>query len=111
MSILIKGMMMPKNCGECKFFAWKRGVGQHCAVDDRITFHATIDGMDVAYERNGDCPLIPIPPHGRLIDADALYKDGWVLQKQVMRMGGYAIHEMPRTCPSLPIIIEAEGEE
>ena len=61
MSILIKGMEMPDNCGGCKFFAWKRGVGQHCAVDDRITFHATIDGMDVAYECNGNCPLVPVP--------------------------------------------------
>ena len=65
---IIKGMEMPKNCGGCKFFAWKRGVGQHCAVDDRITFHATIDGMDVAYERNGKCPLAPVPSHGDLID-------------------------------------------
>ena len=71
MSILIKGMEMPKNCGECKFFAWKRVVGQHCAVDDRITFHATIDGMDVAYERNGKCPLVPVPPHG-LIDREQI---------------------------------------
>ena len=57
MGVYIKGMKMPTSCGVCKFFAWKRGVGQHCAVDDRITFHATIDGMDVAYERNGNCPL------------------------------------------------------
>ena len=75
MSILIKDMEMPQSCGDCKFFAWKRGVGQHCAVDDGITFHATIDGMDVAYERNGNCPLVPVPPHGRLIDADALLRD------------------------------------
>lgn len=72
MSVLIKGMEMPKSCGQCRFFVWSRGVGQHCAVDDRITFHATIDGLDVGYERNGDCPLVPVPPHGRLIDADAL---------------------------------------
>ena len=60
MSILIKGMEMTKNCDKCKFFAWKLGVGQYCAVDDRITFHATINGMDVGYERNGNCPLIEI---------------------------------------------------
>ena len=73
MSILIKGMEMPKNCGWCKFFAWERGVGQYCAVDDRITFHATIDGMDVAYERNGNCPLVYVPPHGALIDRDDFF--------------------------------------
>ena len=91
MSILIKGMEMPTSCGECKFFAWKRGVGQHCAVDDRITFHATLDGFNVGYERNGTCHLIPVPPHGRLIDANAIradidakrpdrcYEDAWTL--------------------------------
>lgn len=63
---------MPKNCGECKFFAWKRVVGNHCAIDESITFHATLDGLDVRYERNGNCPLDEIPPHGRLVDADAL---------------------------------------
>lgn len=110
MSILIKGMTMPKNCGECKFFAWKRGVGQHCAVDDRITFHATIDGMNVAYERNGNCPLIELPPHGDLIDRDALMKDGWLcLHKEVIRMGGYAIHELPLINPSIPVVIEKEN--
>ena len=71
--VLIR-MKMPQCCEKCRFFAWKRGVGQHCAVDDRITFHATLDGFDVGYERNGDCPLVPVPPHGRLIDADALIK-------------------------------------
>jgi hypothetical protein len=25
-------------------------------------------------ERHPDCPLVPVPPHGRLIDADALLK-------------------------------------
>ena len=100
MSILIKGVEMSKNCDKCKFFAWKLGVGQHCAVDDRITFHATIDGMDVAYERNGNCPLVEVPPHGRLIDADAL------------------MNSLPMEYPSVvmaissaPTIIEAEEGE
>ena len=69
MSILIKGMKMPKRCGECKFIAWKQGVGNHCAIDESITFHAVLDGFDVRYEKNGNCPLIELQPHGRLIDA------------------------------------------
>ena len=72
MSILIKGREMPKSCAECEFFAWKRGVGQYCAINDRISFHITLDDFDVSYKRNGTCPLVLIPPHGRLIDADAL---------------------------------------
>ena len=53
MSILIEGMEMPKNCGICCF---KDG----CEFSVPLT------------ERPSDCPLIEIPPHGRLIDADAL---------------------------------------
>lgn len=72
MDILVRGVEMPKNCAECKFFAWNYGTGQHCAVDDRITFHATLNDFDVGYERNGDCPLVPVPPHGDLIDRGIL---------------------------------------
>lgn len=72
--IYISGMKMPKSCGECKFFAWKRGVGNHCAIDESITFHPTLDGFDVRYEKRGNCPFIAVPDHGRLIDADALEK-------------------------------------
>ena len=46
MSILIKGMEMPKNCSECP--------------------------LVVCLSVESDCPLVPVPPHGRLIDADAL---------------------------------------
>lgn len=49
MSVLIKGMEMPKNCHECPL----------------LYVTSLCDGFK-------DCPIVPIPPHGRLIDADAL---------------------------------------
>lgn len=52
MSILIKGMEMPKTCDDC-FLPL-----QYCPY---------------AMKPDGSCPLIPVPPHGRLIDADALF--------------------------------------
>lgn len=60
MSLLIKGMEMPISCWECHFGHGDTGV---CVVD---------------FKNHGDwnepqnCPLVPVPPHGRLIDADAL---------------------------------------
>ena len=51
MSILIRGMEMPKTCDDC-FLPL-----QYCPY---------------AMKPNGECPLVPVPPHGRLIDADAL---------------------------------------
>lgn len=60
MSIIIKGMDMPKSCGECKFFSGL-GYGFHCFLNGK---HITFIG-----EIQDDCPLIEIPtPHGRLID-------------------------------------------
>ena len=52
--ILIRRMEMPKNCKQCFYMA---------------------SGCKANKHNNGrpqDCPLIAIPPHGRLIDADAL---------------------------------------
>lgn len=53
-----------------------------------------------------------VPPHGDLIDRDALIKDGWLnLYKEVIRMGGYAIHELPLKNPSIPVIIPADDKD
>ena len=112
MSVLIKGMDMPANCGECKFFAWKQGVGNHCAIDESITFHATLDGLDVRYEKNGNCPLVPIPQHGRLIDAEwlkQLYDDP--AYGEDMSRYHVAIPVILANIEDAPTIIGAEGEE
>ena len=66
MSIMIKDMEMPKNCKECPFSdheAW-------CLIpgDWRERYYMPED------ERSEHCPLIELPPHGRLIDADELMK-------------------------------------
>ena len=65
MSVLIKGFPLPNNCGACPLrLAWCR---------ERIY-------MVTRPER---CPLVPVPPHGRMIDADAL-KTMW--DDEVTRM-------------------------
>lgn len=59
--ILIKGMEMPKSCGECR-----------------------ASGTDVCRKwmgkknlkvRSEDCPLVELPPHGRLGDLDLMKED------------------------------------
>lgn len=66
--ILIKGMEMPTSCGECKaFVCYKQWAG------DRGDCFCGITKSDAkAKTMNADCPLIPVPDHGRLIDADKL---------------------------------------
>ena len=59
MSVLIRDMEMPDKCGHCRF-----ATAFECEVTKNFitTFNV----------RQSDCPLVPVPPHGRLIDADAL---------------------------------------
>lgn len=59
MSVIVRGVEMPKNCALCKF----RGVGETwCPFTLQEVPGNTIPE---------DCPLSPVPEHGRLIDADA----------------------------------------
>lgn len=77
MSILIKGVEMPTSCDMC----W--------ALDDygdyprcRITQEQRGYNFPVREQRMDRCPLVPVPPHGRLIDADAflaLINDSMIL--------------------------------
>ena len=67
MSVLIKGMDMPKLCGDCPFYSFKK---HH---PDGVVCKAEIytDDRNTRYD---DCPLVEVPtPHGRLIDADKLF--------------------------------------
>lgn len=71
MSILIEGMEMPKGCASCPFFDDECFGAYKCDA---------VQSWGSDTERASGCPLIPIPPHGRLIDADALHKlfeDQW----------------------------------
>lgn len=56
MSVLIKDMEMPERCGQCFL-----RVGN---CKQRIYME----------QRPKGCPLVELPPHGRLIDADELAK-------------------------------------
>lgn len=56
MSVLIKNMKMPENCFICRYVC---------------TMHYS---KKWRHKRHPDCPLAEVPPHGRLIDADALYR-------------------------------------
>ena len=104
MSILIKGMEMPKNCQKCWLYiegaCYAKGYRDYRLI------------MDTA--KPDDCPLVEIPiPHGRLGDLDALQKQVEntiqdahmsLLWKQGM-MYARGLVEASKT------VIEAEGSE
>lgn len=57
MSVLIKGMEMPEHCGYCRF-----------------RYDGICHALQKTQYSKEDCPLVPVPPHGKLIDADVLYR-------------------------------------
>lgn len=68
MSVMIKGMEMPKNCMECDLHFTARGLDEEC-----IFFNDTVE--DCTERRLYRCPLVEIPtPHGRLIDENELLR-------------------------------------
>ena len=68
MSIIIKGLNMPKSCGGCEFNYCLEGGSYEWW--ECVILHDDIKQFDT---RRTDCPLVEIPtPHGRLIDGDKL---------------------------------------
>ena len=63
MGIYIKGMEMPESCWDCYF--------QDCG-NCRLNAYKVVDKCIIEGRIDDDCPLVPVQPHGRLIDADAL---------------------------------------
>jgi hypothetical protein len=74
MSILIKGMEMPVTCCHCPLMGydpeieWDDGGRETQGEYICVITHELIDNT----KREEHCPLVLVPPHGRLIDADAL---------------------------------------
>ena len=61
MGVYIKGMEMPTDCIFCPMF---HGAWTMCTVLNKTT---RVRG------RPDDCPLVPVPPHGALIDRDDFF--------------------------------------
>ena len=113
MSILIKGMEMPKRCGECPLSLYPHSPCWE-------------NGGALDWENRPNwCPLVPVPPHGRLIDADALmhefekaqrtmaqhgreYSCSFMSSSQEISTEWYCVEDMLENAPT--IIPAEEGE-
>ena len=98
MSILIRDMEMPKNCKDCPLSdheAW-------CLIPGswRERYYCPDD------ERSNDCPLIELPPHGRLGDLDKLNIH------DISPVDGFCVMGVTEEDIELAdTVIEAEGSE
>lgn len=108
MSIVIRSMKMPSKCIECKLM-------RRCGKDDLdyVCMPARVyveDLTNACKPRPEYCPLVELPPHGRLIDADALmerfsYSPDDTLEDK------YWIRAARRIIIDAPTIIEPEEGE
>ena len=72
MSILIKGMKLPKDCRDCPMETFYVNCGDtRCRATNKLLAE---EYNVIPFSGRPDwCPLVEVPtPHGRLIDADAL---------------------------------------
>lgn len=83
MSVIIKGMKMPKSCDSCDLIQFDdEGLEAHCPLSPYYRWC----GTPPDYRPEG-CPLVEIPtPLGRLIDADRLME---VIEKNSYLLKGY----------------------
>lgn len=68
MGVYIRGMEMPTRCCECR-------LSTCYSLKERPLCDVLVEYMSYGEweaKRLDHCPLVEIPPHGRLIDADAL---------------------------------------
>lgn len=92
MSVLIKGMEMPKDCVACR---WHTRWG--CEIAGIVT--NTAQG----------CPLVEVPtPHGRLVDIDEVYR---VLSKQYHHTTDLQHTALREALAKGLTVLEAEGGE
>lgn len=115
MIILITDVKMPTCCDECAFVKtvgldrWKCELS---GCDFNSWDVGWADGTENKYIRHSSCPLVEVPPHGRLIDVDAVL-DG-LAHKLGIRSLDYLIpseRAIVSWFKDAPTIIPAEEKE
>ena len=97
MSLLIKGMEMPTNCAACRIgyrdTGWDNEDNEHELVFCPIIQQGSLIA-DANVKRHQLCPLVPVPPHGKLFDADAILQEAtkgeepfdWIDKNELLRL-------------------------
>ena len=105
MSVIVKGMEMPKNCRECPMVH-----REFDGYETRLDCYMIQDWCPEDEGVHPDCPLIALPDHhGRLMDADAMLNrlQAWNtsdrMDKALYNFTWHRIMEQPT-------IVEEEGE-
>ena len=115
MSVVIQGMEMPKNCKECPLCKWSNHYQIYVCFDGNRYTEMFFDGKyptesALRSRRADNCQMTELPPHGRLIDGDALFDKMYYADGEPETVSEHInniVHFMS-TLASMPTIIEAE---
>lgn len=101
MSVYIPGMKVPKDCPMCPMAHWN-GYGEFTGCEI-VAGKKYADKTDPEYMKSASrpdwCPLVHVPEHGRLIDADALI--AWFIE-------WYNLHADIEVCHVIAIIADPD---
>ena len=75
MSVLVKGIDMPKSCGECRFLSYPFNVPVCSVTREIFTFPLNRSLRQVLQERKSNCPLVKVDETAILDGWDKVYPD------------------------------------
>lgn len=113
MSILIRSMDIPTSCDKCRFCVngfTDTAPMYECAVQsyENVSVLVESDGKPFDFRPNW-CPLVELPPHGRLIDIKSVEVGKFVtVGNDYQRWWNGALDSV---IDNAPTVIEAEGSE
>lgn len=112
MSVLIKGMEMPFSCLKCPCSGEDNtDDGNEVWVCEASELHQlTVE--DKIVHRPEWCPLVPVPPHGDLIDREAwkksLIDEGETIGVDGFSVDGLSAYDVYHIIENAPVVIPAE---
>lgn len=101
MGVYVKGMEMPKSCYKCDMRR-RDGMDIVCPIAHE---RFSVADVNILEYRLDSCPLVPVPPHGKLGDLDALA--GYIHQQEDW-LSEAAIHAFCGILCKMPTIIPAD---
>ena len=106
--IYIPGMEMPDRCYACPMCS----DTDCCGISHGSYIEYRGLDVEVAIDHRPDwCPLIPVPDHGRLIDADALLKDIAPTDEDEDNGAKLLMNVFCQVVKTRPTIIPADGKD
>ena len=91
MSVLIEGMEIPKEG------SW---VTLRVFPDGQCVLHSWCGNDEIKFDFMEHLTAVPVPPHGRLIDADALMKRMWDETDCMISVPATFVRDAPTVIPA-----------